>query len=246
MSVMDVFNGALTFNQQMFRQLRSSPQMLLRGMQIILLVGLLVGTVQSLSSAIALSNPAAQLNALRDEYDAVLDLQSQQAQTDVEREVIRIARASEDAFITLVGDLIALPTSLPVGVVLALQTLGTIVSTPLSYLSGHLLTVIVTHITARQLGGQGGIREMVGLGALSVAPHALDALSFIPLLSGPLSSIAWGWGLAILVSVTAQVHGFNSGRALLAVLLYPAALVLIGFVLFCALLLLGSALPAAL
>jgi hypothetical protein len=246
MSVMDVFNGALTFNQQMFRQLRASPQMLLRGMQIILLVGLLVGSVQSLSSAISLSNPTVQLNALRDEYDAALDLQAQQAQTDVEREVIRIARASEDAFIALIGELIALPPGLPVGIVLAMQTLGSIVSTPLSYLSGHLLAVIVTHITARQLGGRGGIREMVGLGALAVAPHALDALSFIPLLSGPLGTIAWGWGLAILVNVTAQVHGFDSGRALLAVILYPAALLLVGFVLFCALLLIGAALPGAL
>ena len=246
MTVMDVFNGALTLNQQLFRQLRDSPSLMLRGMQVILLVGLLVGTVQSLSSAISISNPTAQLNALRDEYDAALDLQSQQAQTDVEREFIRIARASEDAVVDLVGRLMTLPTSLPPVLVLVMQTLGGIISTPLNYLSGHLLAVIVTHIAARQLGGSGSIRQMVGLGALAVAPHALDALSFIPVLSGPLSTIAWGWGLAILVTVTALVHGFDSGRALLAVLLYPTAVLLLGFVVFCSLLLLGAALPAAL
>ncbi|NTV65063.1 MAG: YIP1 family protein, partial [Oscillochloris sp.] len=84
-----------------------------------------------------------------------------------------------------------------------------------------MLAVVSTHIAARQLGGEGNIQQMLGLSALSVAPHALDALGFIPAIGATLNLIAWVWGLVILVVATSVAHRLDSGRATLAVLLYP-------------------------
>jgi hypothetical protein len=95
------------------------------------------------------------------------------------------------------------------------------VSQPFSYLGGMLLTVVCVHIAASWLGGQGTIQQMIGLGALSVAPHALDALTFIPFLGSMLAMVAWAWGLAILIVATSTVHRLDIGRAIFAVFFFP-------------------------
>jgi hypothetical protein len=104
-----------------------------------------------------------------------------------------------------------------------------------------MFAVVLTHIAARQLGGQGTIQQMLGMGALSVAPHALDALSFIPVIGSTLGVIAWAWGLVILVVATGIAHRLDSGRATLAVLLYPVIGILLLMLGCCALFILALA-----
>lgn len=219
--MIDTFNGALTLNQSLFRSLRESPEVVRRGLTLVLLVGLLVGAVQSLSAMITNSNPERMLSQFEETFDQSLQQQSLAANSDSQREAYRIIAENKDGIMSLVRALIELPTPLPRPATVVLQGLGVIASTPLSYLSGLLLAVVLAHIAARQLGGEGSIQQMLGLGALSVAPHALDALSFIPVLGSTLGVIAWAWGLVILVVATGAAHRLDSGRATLAVLLYP-------------------------
>ncbi len=83
----------------------------------------------------------------------------------------------------MLEELLALPTPLPRPMSLLFQLLATTVSRPLSYLSSMLLAAAAAHVVARQFGGQGTIQQTVALGSLSVAPHALDALAVVPILS---------------------------------------------------------------
>ncbi|NJN17429.1 MAG: YIP1 family protein [Oscillochloris sp.] len=225
--MLDVFNGALTLNQSMMQQLRSAPDLMRRGFLVVLLVGLLVGAVEGIQTALNVATPARTVDLFVQQYDDTVQQLALGANTPEAREIVRVLDENREGIINLVRNLTTLPTVLPAPVGGMLQGLGQMVSRPLHYLFWVLLTVIFTHIAARQLGGQGTIQHMLGLGALAVAPHALDALGFIPVIGGAITLIGWFWGLAILIVATGIAHRLDSGRAALAVLLYP----LIGFIL---------------
>ena len=233
MSLIDTFNGALTLNQRVFAEMRDDSNGVRRGFLLILMVGLLVGVIQSASLLISSANPDQVLAEVLAGYRQSIEQQRATATTPEQREVLRWLEESEDELANIARAIITAPTILPRPVVLVFQALAQTVSTPLTYLSGMLLAVVLTHLAARQLGGKGGIRAMVAVGSLSVAPHALDALTFIPVLSFPIALIAWGWGLIILITGTSVVHRFDSGKATLAVLLYPSLLIVLGIFLSC-------------
>lgn len=231
--MMELFNGALTLNQNLMRGLREAPDAIGRGFLLVLFVGLLVGTVSGISGVIQNATPERTVAAARAELDRQVDqlvLTSNDENTQV---LTRVINENEEPFFQLLEELLSLPAPLPRPVNLVFQLLASVVSTPLSYLSGMLLAVVVAHITARQLGGQGSLQQMVALGSLSVAPHALDALAFIPGLGPTLGFIAWAWGLVILVVATSVAHRLDSMRATMAVLLYPALLLLLGVLALC-------------
>jgi len=242
---MDTFNGALTLNQTMMRGLRESPAVVRSGLLVLLLVGLLVGGVEGIRTALTSADPQRSADQFRQLYEAYAQQIGLGANTPELREFARQLDANREGIIGIVESVAGLPSVLPRPASAALRGLGQFVSRPLDYLRWLLIVVIVTHIAARQLGGQGSIQQMLGLGALSVAPHALDALGFIPGLGAALQLIAFFWGFAILVAATSIAHKLDSGRATLAVLLYPAILGLLGLLACCALFALAAALGAS-
>lgn len=234
--MMELFNGALTLNQTVMRGLREAPDAVRRGFLLVLFVGTLVGTVNGISNTIQNATPERAVQTLRGQLEAQIDqlvLTSNDATT---AELTRLINENEEPFFQLIEDLLALPSPLPRPVGQAFQLLASVVTTPLTYLSGMLLAAAAAHAIARQLGGQGSLQQMVGLASLSVAPHALDALAFIPNLGATFSLIAWVWGLIILVAATSVAHRLDSARATLAVLLIPLMLILLGALSFCLLL----------
>jgi len=242
--MIELFNAALTLNQNVLRSLREAPNVVLRGLSVLLFVGLLVGAVSGASAAIRTSTPEQTVADVRAQVDTFVEQLTLSANSEQVQPLIQLVNENEEAFYTLLIDLQTLPTTLPRPVRVIFQWLASVVSTPLAYLAGLLLTVIFTHIAARQLGGQGSIQQMIGLGALSTAPHALDALNFIPGIGPTLGFIGWAWGLVILVVATLVAHKLDSGRATMAVLLYPLILALLGLLAFCLLLFLSVTLAA--
>lgn len=237
--MIELFNAALTLNRQAMLELRESPEVVRRGLLLVLFVGLLVGAVSSTSTLINTATPertVATVRALVEEQKRQITLGPNAEQL---QPLIQFVNENDEQFYALLEELLGLPTPLPSPFGAAFRWLAGIVSTPLSYLSGLLFAVVFTHIAARQLGGQGSIQQMLGLGALSVAPHALDALNFIPVIGSLLGFIAWAWGLLILVVATAVAQRLDSARAAMAVLLYPLLLALLGFLVLCGLLFLG-------
>lgn len=240
--MIELLNAALTVNQNVMRGLRESPDVVRRGMMVVLFVGLLVGAVRGASDAITSASPERTIEAVRAQ---VTEIKGQLLDNpNADPQIIQLINANEEAFYALLADVIALPAPLPRPVQVAFQWLASVVSTPIAYLAGLLLAVVFTHIAARQLGGQGSIQQMLGLGALSVAPHALDALAFIPGIGPTLGLIAWGWGLVILVVATMVAHRLDSGRATIAVLLFPLLGALLAFLALCLLLFLSVTLAA--
>ncbi|EFO80622.1 hypothetical protein OSCT_1562 [Oscillochloris trichoides DG-6] len=240
--MMDTFNGALTLNQNLLRGMRESPDVVRRGLTLVLLVGLLVGTVQAISTSISNANTSGIVAAVEIALDESIQQQALGATTEEQRQVIGLLRENKEGILNLVESMIELPTIAPRPVGLLFQALGVIVSTPLNYLGSLLLAVVFAHIGAQQLGGSGNIRQMLGMGALSVAPHALDALSFIPVFGSTLSLIAWVWGLVILIVTTSVVHRLDSGKATIAVLVYPLVGGLVLMLSCCILLFMSAAL----
>lgn len=239
--MIELFNGALTLNRIRMAELRESPDVVRRGLMIVVFVGLLVGAVNGASSLISTATPEQTVSSVRASVEDFKRRITLSPNAEQLQPVLQFLNENEEAFYALLKDLIELPTPLPRPFRQGFQWLATTVSAPLGYLAGLLLTVILTHLAAYQLGGQGNIQQMLGLGALSVAPHALDALAFIPGLGPMLGLIAWGWGLAILVTATSVAHRLEVNRAVIAVLLYPLVLILAGFVVLCALLFLAVA-----
>lgn len=229
--MMDTFNGALTLNQTLLHNLRESPQVVQRGLLVVLMVGLLVGGVNGVRTLMSGLNPEMDFAQLRDQFEQALDQQALAATTPEQRELIKAFRDNLEPGIALLREVNELPTPLPRPVGALFRGLGVFVSQPLNYLGSLMLWVVFTHIAARWLGGQGSIQQMLGLGALSVAPHALDALAFIPVLGSIVSVIAAVWGLIVLVVGTSVAHRLDTGRAALAVFLFPligAVLALLG------------------
>lgn len=242
--MIELFNAALLVNQRAMRELRESPQVVLRGMRVLLFVGLLVGAVSGAYQLTRTSSPEQTVATVRAFVDDTVDQMTLGANAEQLQPIIQVINQNEEAAYALLAEVLTLPTPLPRPALLLFQLLASIVSTPLSYLAGLLTAVVFTHMAARQLGGQGSIQQMIGLGALSTAPHALDALAFIPVLGSTLTLIAWVWGLVILVVATMIAHKFDSGRATMAVLLYPLVGILLGMLAFCGLIGLSIALAA--
>ncbi len=234
--MIELFNGALTLNQTVMRGLRESSDGVRRGFLLVLFVGLLVGTVNGISITIQNTNTTQAVQLLRQEFETQIDQIVLSSNDPGTAEVTRVINENKEPFFDLVEDLLNLPAPLPRPVGMAFQLLGVMISTPLSYLSSMLWAIATTHLVARQLGGQGRLQQMVALGSLSIAPHALDALAFIPGLGGGFTMVASIWGLVVLVSATSVAHRLDSARAMLAVFFVPLLLILLGLLSFCLLL----------
>lgn len=222
--MMDTFNGALTLNQRLLNTMRESPQVVQRGLLVVLLVGLLVGGVSGISTLLGGLNPERQIEQFREEFKQSIELQLRTVPPE-QREIFVVLIDNFDAGIEIARSIVNLPTPLPRPLGALARGLGVFVSQPLSYLGNLLTWIIFTHIAAYWLGGRGSIQQMLGLGALSVAPHALDAvavaLAFVPGVGSIIGLAASVWGLVVLVVATSVAHRLETGRAILAVLFFP-------------------------
>ncbi len=219
--VMDTFNAALLLKRSVMERLRESPYVVRQGFLVVLLVGLIVGAVSGVQAILINLNPEAGIDRAETAIREGIEQQALQASSTEERMVLNMITINIDSGVAIARDIEALPTTLPQPVNAVLRGVGVMVSRPLGYLGGLLLTIVFVHIAARWFGGQGTLQQMVGLGALSVAPHLLDALSMVPVLGSMLGFVSWVWSVVILVIATSVAHQLQSTRATLAVLFFP-------------------------
>jgi hypothetical protein len=230
--MMDTFNKALLLNQRMFEELRDTPDVVRRGLMIVLMVGLLVGGVQGIQYTLLFLNPTSNLAQAREQAEENIEQMLLNSTDPEQREAFAIIRENLDSGFAVAETVLNLPTTLPRPVVAIARGLGVMVSQPLNYLASLLLLVIFTHIAAYRFGGQGNIQQMLGLGALATAPLVLDALTIIPAVATMIWFTARVWSLVVLILATSVAHRIDTGRATLAVLLFPVLgtlLVVCGF-----------------
>jgi hypothetical protein len=84
-------------------------------------------------------------------------------------------------------------------------------------------------LLAKLLGGRGTLAGFFGTSALYAVPHVLSFFAWIPCVGSILSLIAFVWGILIYVKATVVSHELTLGRAVIAVLLPMAAIVVLVF-----------------
>jgi hypothetical protein len=82
-------------------------------------------------------------------------------------------------------------------------------------------------LLAKLLGGRGTLAGFFGTSALYAVPHVLSFFVWIPCLGGILTLIAFVWGILIYVKATVVSHELTLGRAVVAVFLPMAVIVLL-------------------
>lgn len=222
--MIDTFNGALTLNQKLLADLRDSPFVVRQGLLVVLFVGLLVGGVNGVRTLVYGLDPARQAQEIRlqkAELEEGLREMSNSTREMTQRRMIEIYLENLDSGFALAEQLAKLPTPLPHPAGIIAESLGVVASQFFIYLGWLLPLVVIVHLSARALGGQGSIQQTLGLGALCVAPHALDALTFINIIGPVIGIVAWTWSFTVLVTTMSIAHRLTSERSLMAVLLFP-------------------------
>lgn len=101
----------------------------------------------------------------------------------------------------------------------AIIVVGQWLGSPFALLATWLVAGAFVFICAKILGGQGSLREHMGLALLAFAPQVLTIIgsfSFVPALkplAGILFAVACLWSLAILIVALRRAHTFSTGRA---------------------------------
>ena len=103
-----------------------------------------------------------------------------------------------------------------------------IVLLPLRLAVTWFLYGVVTHLFARLLGGQGGLGQTLGCTALAAAPQLLNLATFFPYLV--VGGVVGTWTILCRYVALKTCHRFRWGRALAATLLpYVALAVVVSF-----------------
>jgi hypothetical protein len=220
---------------------RDRRDVFFQGFLIIVIIALLVGMPAFVSNLVRLAQPPlseAQLEEATGQIDnglkqiePYLGFMSAEARQQLP-EVTRIIKT----WIAAGVEISNLDTMLPRPVGALLQAFGGWLSLPFT-VSGFPLSVVslVTWLgyglwvmlLAKLLGGRGTLAGFLGTSALYAVPHVLSFFAWIPCLGPILSLIAFLWGVVIYVKATVVSHELTVGRAIVAVFVPMAFIVLL-------------------
>ncbi len=216
--------GGLFLDNSVFLDLRDAGDGVARALRFVFTLGLIVGLVVA-GVALAkdvISEPFSEIREVRDTVDEVFErLEAYDIELfDSERERDLFERNLDAGFAIAedVVDTIVATTPAPQPVVSLLEGVGKWLSYPFGWIAMWLLWGVVTLLFARILGGTATVQEMLATTSLVVAPHVLEALSFVPCGGPLLQVVAFFWGLAVYIKGTAIANRFGIGSALVAVL----------------------------
>lgn len=234
--MIQLFRGALVLDTKTFADLKASPDVFRKGFMFVLIVGLIVGLVTGLVGLVQglTTSPAQQkaqaLEGMK-QFTAFMPPEAVQQMLDSMEMGFRIGeRISKEAKAPLPGQVETL-----------FKQIGVVVSQPFGWLASLILYGALVHIFAKLLGGRATIAQMFGVSSLTVAPHLLDALGWVPCLGGLFGLVAFVWCVVVYVKGTAVAHEMSNGKALLAVLLPIIVGVLLVVLLFVVLFILIAA-----
>ncbi len=206
-----LFRGAVTLDDKTFADLKASPDVFKRGLMFVLVLGLFVGVVLGLVGTFQglLTNPATEMAAIRAQIAQFIPAgQSQEFLANFDMGFRIAQRIMTEA-----------KTPLPYPFQVFFQQLGHAVSYPFGWFGSILLYGVVIQFFAKLLGGRGTIAQMLGITSLSVAPLALQILSFVPCLGVVLGFIAWVWSIIVYIKATASAQELTIGKAIAAIAL---------------------------
>lgn len=235
---MNLLRGALTLDTKTFDELKASPDVFRKGFTFLLVVGLIVGLILGLAGIVQglLGNPATEIANVRQQMEQIFSSMMPANAAGQFTENFRLGFRIAERIVREMKT----PLPRPVGVIF--QNIGIIVSYPFGWFGSLLFYGVIVHIIAKLMGGRGTIAQMLGLTSLSVAPHMLEALNFIPCLNVLTGLVALIWGAVVYVKATATAQELTMGKATFAAF----APILAGLVLFfCSIATLGVMIAAS-
>ncbi len=232
-----LMRGALMLDTKTLTDLKASPDVFRKGIMVLLGVGLTVGIVTGLVAMIQ----ALMTDPLK-EVDAVRSAMQQYAVQFMPPAAYQEFSQNFEMGLNI-GRRIVTETKapLPRPVTVIFQQVGAIISYPFGWLGSLLFYGVLVHIFAKLLGGKGTIAQMYGVTSLTVVPHLLDALGWVPCLGAVLGLVGWAWGVGVYVKGTSIAQEMSIGKGILAALM-PILLAAILLGVFIVLILILSAL----
>jgi hypothetical protein len=235
----NVWNACL-LRSEALSSFRDRRDVFFQGFLIIVVIALLVGmpafisnvvrAVQLPTSEAQLEEAAGQIENGLKQIEPLLGFMP----TEARQQLPEIARMVK-TWIAAGVEISTLDTTLPRPLGALLQALGSWLSLPFTA-SGFPLSVVsmVTWLgyglwvmlLAKLLGGRGTLAGFLGTSALYAVPHVLSFFAWIPCLGAILSLVAFLWGIVIYVKATVVSHELSLGRAIVAVFV-PMAVILL-------------------
>ncbi len=226
------FVGALMLKHDTFVELRERSDVFLRGFVVLLFAALVAGAFASLSNAIGTVTPLVTKDQVLAQANAIFesaDFGPPEIKTQIQPYVTEIA--------SMMYELENLPPRAGESVrpvVAFLNFVGGTLATPFrwEWIGWTLFAGLLFQFSARLLGGQASMAQMLGLTTLAVAPQIFSSVTSLLTLIGTVSGVGllasasgvvgFGiavWSAAVYVKATSVAQNFSMGRAVGAIAL---------------------------
>lgn len=220
---------AITLKPEPYQRLAAQSS-LRSALFLILVVGLIIGAAQALIGVPGLFRSPQEevergISSFEQGLDQVLSLSGQMPPES--QEVFDLIKSSIETWRPYILRLVDVPAPLPSFLSSLLTWIGGWLSSPFALMASWLAISIWIMLFARLLGGRASLVSYLAASSLSVIPHLLNILSFVPCLGGLLALTAGIWGLVIQYKAVQVSHGLSQGRSILAVLLPYILLIVI-------------------
>lgn len=208
----------LLFKDEAYARHATRPDVLKRGLAVLVLVSLFAGSLSLVVNVINGVQPV-DIEAQRREMEQSIQefiqtwQQFSELPSGVDQQIEDFQAGVEIGF-----RIAELPTPLPKPLGRVLTSVGNFLSLPFARMARWMGYSVFVLLVAKLLGGRATVSQMLGTTALYAIPHALRFLSLIPCLGGLLGLVATVWGIAIYVKAVAVANELSLGRAVVAVI----------------------------
>ncbi len=210
--------GAFLLREEIYTGMRDDAKRLQRALILILVVGVVVGVASAWNQLVNWSFSPNLDNIQRIVLDHLAKMPWYQ-EVSGEPEFVQSFSQGYDITWQIIKATAPSPTSL-----------ASIITTPLSFLVMWLIYGLLVHLSARILGGQGGLGQTLGCTALAVAPQLLNLIMIVPYAT---AAGVGTWTLMCHFMAIRAAHGLTTWKALAATVLPLALAILLASLFAC-------------
>ncbi len=210
---------ALFLSEEPYAEMRDSPNAVLRGLGLVVLVALAVALVGLVGGTLEWATTPDMRDIQKVVLEGIKQMDWYKEMQDNPEFREQFTQQFEMGW-RIFPQLFGAPNLATAGLRIALL--------PLRLVLTWFLYGLVAHLFARLLGGQGGLGQTLGCTALAVAPQILNLATFFPYLV--VGGVVGTWTILCRYVALKTCHRFRWGRALAATLLpYVALAVVVSF-----------------
>jgi hypothetical protein len=213
--------GALFLNSEAYEEMRSLSSPFVKGLILIVIVGIVVGLVGIVGEALEWASipRMGQIRQVVDSHIARMEWYQKLKQEDPD--FVPTYKRYNDLAWQIFPAMFGAPN--PVGAALD------IVLNPIAWTVIWVVYALMAYLFARLLGGQGSLSQTFGCTALAVTPQLLNLIMIVPFVE--VGGIVTTWTLVCNYLGVKTAHRLSWGRALWATILPPVLLGVVALIL---------------